>query len=168
MQEIIYELKPDILVETGTFMSGSAMYYCGLFDLLGKGRVVSVDIEFRELRPKHPRLRHILGSSTDKLVVEEVRKECEGKETVLIVLDSSHYKDHVLDEIYAYEKMVTKGSYLIVEDTALHGNPIHPEGEEDPMWAVEKFMHHTKDFVADRSREKFLMTWHPKGFLKKL
>lgn len=168
MQEIIYELRPDILIETGTFKSGSALYYCHLMDLLNHGRVITIDVEFRENRPKHPRLRHILGSSTDEAVIREVKEECYGKNTVLVVLDSDHSKEHVLNEIRSYEKLVSKGSYLIVEDTALHGNPIHPESTDDPMSAVNEFMTDNKDYEIDRSREKFLMTWHPKGFLKKL
>lgn len=168
MQEIIYELKPDLIVETGTFKSGSAMYYCNLCDLIGRGRVITIDVEFRENRPKHPRLRHILGSSTDENVLRDVREECKGKGTVLVVLDSYHGAHHVLDEIHSYKDMVTSGSYLIVEDTALHGNPIHPESEDDPMWAVDQFMSSPNGFMIDRRREKFLMTWHPKGFLRKL
>ena len=168
MQEIIFELKPDILIETGTFKSGSALYYCHLFDLIGNGRVVTIDVEFRENRPKHKRLRHILGSSTDENVARDIKEECAGKNTVLIVLDSDHSKEHVSGEIQAYKDLVTSGSYLIIEDTALHGNPIHPESTDDPMSAVVEFMKDNKEFVADRSREKFLMTWHPNGFLKKI
>lgn len=168
MQEIIWELKPDILIETGTFKSGSALYYCHLMDLIGKGRVITVDVEFRENRPVHPRLRHILGSSSDENVVREIKKECGSLNTVMVVLDSDHSREHVSNEISAYKDMVTKGSYLIVEDTALHGNPIHPESTDDPMSAVLEFMKDNKDYEFDRTREKFLMTWHPKGFLKKL
>ena len=168
MQEIIYELKPDLIIETGTYMSGSTLYYSHLCDLIGKGSVITIDIEFREKRPIHPRFRYILGSSVDPNVVRDVRKECGGKNTVLAVLDSSHYYEHVLKEIHAYSQLITKGSYLIVEDTALHGNPLHPEGEENPMKAVLEFMDGNKEFEYDKSRERFLMTWHPNGFLKKL
>lgn len=168
MQEIIYELQPDLIVETGTFKSGSALYYCHLMDLIGKGRVVTIDTEFRDGRPKHPRLRHILGSSTDSGVIREVKEECLGKKTVLVALDSDHSKEHVADEIAAYKDLVTPGSYLIVEDTALHGNPIHTGSKDDPMSAVIEFMKDNKEFVTDKSREKFLMTWHPNGFLRKL
>lgn len=168
MQEIIYELKPDLIIETGTFKSGSALYYCNLMDLIGKGRIITIDVEFREKRPTHPRLRHILGSSTDEDVVAEVKKECENLSVVMAVLDSDHSETHVANEIKAYKDLVTRGSYLIVEDTALHGNPIHPESTDDPMSAVLEFMKDNKDYEYDRSREKFMMTWHPKGFLKKL
>lgn len=167
-QEIIYELKPDLIIETGTFKSGSAMFYCHLMDLMNHGKVITVDIEFRDNRPVHKRLRHILGSSTDEGVLREVEKEVKEANTVLVFLDSDHSKEHVLNEIYAYKDFVSKDSYMVVEDTALHGNPIHAEGWEDPMGAVDEFMSKSKEFVQDRSKEKFLMTWHPKGFLKKL
>lgn len=167
-QEIIYELKPDLIIETGTFKSGSAMFYCHLMDLMNHGRVITIDIEFRENRPTHKRLRHILGSSTDFGVISEIEKECSGLNSVLVFLDSDHSKDHVFNEINSYKDFVTSGSYLVVEDTALHGNPIHPESSDDPMGAVEEFMKTPNGFMQDRSREKFLMTWHPKGFLKKL
>jgi len=167
-QEIIYEVKPDLIIETGTFKSGSALYYCHLLDILNRGKVITIDIEFRPDRPTHKRLRHLLGSSTDENVVREVEKECAGANTVLVFLDSDHSKEHVLDEIHSYERFVTPGSYLVVEDTAIHGNPIHPEGLEDPMAAVDEFMKTPNGFIQDRSKEKFLMTWHPKGFLRKL
>ena len=167
-QEIITELKPDLIIETGTFKSGSAMFYCHLMDILNHGKIITIDIEFRENRPTHKRLKHLLGSSTDINVIKEVAKECENANTVLIFLDSDHSKEHVLNEIYSYEKFVTKGSYLVVEDTALHGNPIHAGGWEDPMGAVDEFMKSSNGFIQDRTREKFLMTWHPKGFLKRI
>lgn len=167
-QEMIYEIKPDLIIETGTFKSGSAIFYCHLMELMNHGKVVTIDIEFRPNRPTHKRLRHILGSSTDPGVIREVEKECADARTVLIFLDSDHSKEHVFNEIMAYEKFVTPGSYLVFEDTALHGNPIHPDRWEDPMGAVDEFMSKPNGFIQDRSREKFLMTWHPKGFLKKL
>jgi cephalosporin hydroxylase len=167
-QEMIYEIKPDVLIETGTFKSGSAIFYCHLMDLMNHGKVITIDIEFRENRPVHKRLRHILGSSVDAGVLNEVRKACAEAKTVLVFLDSDHSKEHVFNEIMAYKDFVTQGSYMVVEDTALHGNPIHPGEWEDPMGAVEEFMKTPNGFIQDRSKEKFLMTWHPKGFLKKL
>lgn len=89
--------------------------------------------------------------------------------TILVSLDSDHSKNHVLNELNIYSKFVTSGSYLIVEDTALNGHPLHPEEpKEGPMEALEDFMKCNKEFVSDRSREKFFMTWHPNGFLRKL
>ena len=168
MQEIIYEIKPDLIIETGTFKGGSALYYANLFDLIGKGRVITIDVEFRENRIKHPRIRYVFSSSTDELMIPLLDEETSGENVVMVLLDSDHSRDHVLAEINLYSDYVTKGSYMIVEDTALNGHPIHPNTEPGPMEAVEIFMQNNSDFVVDKSREKFLMTWHPNGFLKKL
>lgn len=168
-QEIIYEIKPELIIETGTFESGSALYYSHLCDLMNNGKVITIDIEFRERRPVHPRLRHILGSSTNTNVFNTIEYECKDAKPVLILLDSDHSRRHVLDEMNIYSNLVTVGSYLIVEDTALNGHPIHPnEEQEGPMEAVEDFLKTNKNFVIDKSREKFLMTWHPNGFLKRI
>lgn len=86
----------------------------------------------------------------------------------MVLLDSDHSKDHVLTEMNLYSKYVTRGSYMVVEDTALNGHPIHPDTEPGPMEALEMFMKDNKDFVIDKTREKFLMTWHPNGFLRKI
>ena len=168
MQEIIYEIKPDLIIETGTFKGGSALYYAHLFDLIGKGRVITIDVEFRENRIKHPRIRYVFSSSTDELLIPLLDEETKDKHTVMVLLDSDHSRDHVLAEMNLYSNYVTRGSYMIVEDTALNGHPIHPNTEPGPMEALDIFMKDNKDFISDKSMEKFLMTWHPNGFLKKL
>ena len=168
MQEIIHEIKPDLIIETGTYEGGSALYYAHLFDLIGHGRVITIDLEFRENRIKHPRIRYVFSSSTDELVRPILDEETKSAKTVMVLLDSDHSRDHVLDEMNLYAPYVTKDSYMVVEDTALNGHPIHSNTEPGPMEALEIFMKDNKDFVIDKSREKFLMTWHPNGFLKKL
>lgn len=168
MQEIIFEIKPDLIIETGTFKGGSALYYSQLFDMIGKGRVVTIDLEFRDNRIKHPRLRYVLSSSTDELLRDLLDDEIKSAKTIMVVLDSDHSKDHVLDEMNFYARYVTNGSYMVVEDTALNGHPINPHNGPGPMEALDVFMSTNKDFVVDKTREKFLMTWHPNGFLKKL
>lgn len=168
MQEIIFEIKPDLIIETGTFKGGSALYYASLFDLIGNGRVITIDVEFRENRIKHPRIKYVFSSSTDELMVPLLDEEVKGSKTVMVLIDSDHSRDHVLKEIEIYSKYVTKGSYMILEDTALNGHPIHPNTGPGPMEALDIFMKDNKDFKIDKSREKFLMTWHPNGFLKKL
>ena len=135
---------------------------------MGHGRVVTIDIEYREKRIKHPRIRYVFSSSTDELITKVLDEETLGKNTVMVLLDSDHSKDHVLTEMNLYSKYVTRGSYMVVEDTALNGHPIHPDTEPGPMEALEMFMKDNKDFVIDKTREKFLMTWHPNGFLRKI
>lgn len=168
MQEIIYEIRPDLIIETGTFMGGSALYYANLFDLMGKGKVITIDVEFRDNRIKHPRITYVFSSSTDEILLPLLDEETKDAKTVMVLLDSDHSRDHVLAEMFIYSKYVTPGSYMVVEDTALNGHPIHANTEPGPMEALEIFMQNNKDFVIDKSREKFLMTWHPNGFLRKL
>lgn len=90
------------------------------------------------------------------------------KNKVMVILDSAHNKKHVLDELRAYNSIVTKGSYLIVEDTCMNGNPIYPYSGPGPMEAVKDFLKENNDFLVDKTKEKFFMTFFPYGFLKKV
>lgn len=166
-QEIVAETRPDLVVETGTFDGGSALFFASLFDLVGDGRVVTVDIEEREGRPTHDRITYLTGSSTASEVVDEIRAHVAGASRVLVVLDSDHRRDHVLAELQAYSDFVTPGSYLIVEDTNVNGHPVAPEFGPGPMEAVERFLEQDDRFEVDRSREKFLLTFNPGGFLRR-
>ena len=167
-QEILNEVKPDWLLETGTCEGGSALFLSDMCDLLGKGRVVTIDIEHREGRPKHPRLEYWHGSSVDAKFLEKLRSLIRPEEKVIVFLDSDHSKVHVLNELRAYQGLVSKGSYLVVEDTNINGHPVYPEFGPGPMEAVDEFLNENKDFVIDASREKFYMTFNPRGFLKKI
>ena len=91
-----------------------------------------------------------------------------GAGTVLVVLDSDHSRDHVLAEPRAYAPLVTPGSYLVVEDTNINGHPVYEAFGPGPMEAVQDFLKERDDFEADRSREKFLLTFNPRGWLRKL
>lgn len=122
-QEILFNLKPDVIVETGTAFGGSALFMANICDLLGKGKIVTVDIQDRPNRPRHERIQYISGSSTADEVVEQVRKNINGG-TVLVILDSDHSKGHVLDELRIYSRFVQEGSYVIVEDSNVNGHPV--------------------------------------------
>jgi len=87
---------------------------------------------------------------------------------VMVILDSNHDKDHVLNELRSYNRFVTKGSYLIVEDTDFNGHPVLPDYGPGPMEAVKAFLSENKDFEVDKSREKFFLTFNPRGYLKKI
>jgi cephalosporin hydroxylase len=102
------------------------------------------------------------------VIVERVRKAVGNIETVLVILDSDHHGDHVARELQAYAPIVTPGSYLIVEDTNLNGNPVAPNFGEGPWEAVRSFLKSHKEFEADPSMEKFLLTFNPGGFLKRV
>ena len=165
-QEIIHETKPDVIVETGTYLGGSTYYFASLLDLLGHGRVLTVDINKQQV-PQHDRITYHIGSSTAPEIVEKIKSSISEDEKVMVVLDSNHEADHVLNELKLYSEIVSVGSYLIVEDMHLAGNPVRI-GDGDPTLAVEEFLSERDDFVPDTSREKFVMTWNRGGWLKRV
>ncbi len=166
-QEILQETRPDVLIETGTYQGGSALFFASLFDLLNNGRVVTIDIAEQSNKPKHPRITYLIGSSTSDRIVSEVRRLTEGAGRIMVTLDSDHNAAHVLQELRIYSNFVTPGCFLVVEDTALNGHPVWPNFGPGPMEALETFLQQDKNFVPDRSREKFLVTGNPKGYLRR-
>lgn len=167
-QELLHRVRPAVVVETGTFWGGSALYFAGLCDLLDHGRIVTVDIEVAEGRPDHPRITHIVGSSTAPEIVDEVRRLVGDDSPVLVTLDSDHGYSHVQQELAAYADLVTTGSYVVVEDTNLNGHPVHPQFGPGPMEAVEEFLACDRRFEVDRECEKFFMTYNPRGYLRRV
>ena len=137
VQEIIHETKPDVIIETGTWRGGSAYYCASLFDLFGKGRVLTVDIEKYDV-PRHDRITYYIGSSTAPEIIEKFKSSINDGENVTVVLDSNHETDHVLKELRLYSDVVSVGSYMIVEDMHLAGHPVRI-GDGDPTAAVEQF-----------------------------
>ena len=165
-QEIIFEQRPDILIECGTAKGGSALFFANLFDLLGNGKVVSIDVKDNN-HPYHNRIKYLIGKSTDKKIVEEVKKYIAGKK-VMVILDSDHYKGNVLKELKIYGELVSTGYYMIVEDTILNGNTIEETFGAGPKEAVEEFMKNNNDFEVDKSKEAFILTSCKGGFLRKI
>lgn len=167
-QEMIYELKPDRIIECGTYKGGSALYLASLCDLAGNGKIISIDIEEHENRPTHERITYLLGSSTSEEIVNKVRGFINGAERVMVILDSAHSMQHVLNELRIYEKFVTPGSYIIVEDTNLNGHPVRPRYDPGPMKAVKIFLRENKAFTIDKKREKYFVSFNPNGYLKRI
>ncbi len=167
-QEIIYETKPDVLVETGTFMGGSALFFASVFDLLGRGRVLTIDIAEFPRRPQNKRITYLLGSSTSDAIFEQVKNSIRPGEKVMVSLDSNHHRDNVLKELQLYSGLVTRGNYLVVEDTWAKGYADLPNFGPGPMEAVEEFLKNNSAFVQDRSREKYGITGFPGGWLKRV
>ena len=166
-QEIMAETRPDVVVETGTYRGGSAYFLASVCDLLGEGEVVSIDIEaIRDDYPQHSRITYLGGrSSTDPEVLAEVRERAEGRRT-LIILDSDHSQSHVEAELDVYAPLVPVGCYLVVEDSNI--GQIRKDLLPGPFEAVETFLASTSDFEIDREREKFLLTFNPSGYLKRV
>jgi cephalosporin hydroxylase len=167
-QEIIYEIKPDVIVECGTAHGGSALFFANLFDLMKNGKVITIDIEDIKGRPQHDRIIYLHGSSTSEEIISKVKSLIRENDKVLVSLDSDHSKQHVLKELSLYSKLVSKGSYIVVEDTNINGHPVLPGYGEGPMEAVSDFLINNNDFIIDKSREKYLLTFYPKGWLKKV
>jgi len=172
IQEIITELKPDVIIETGTYHGGSTLYFADILDRVNEqGRVISVDIAPKIEKASafatfRKRVDVIRGDSVSPEVISEIAQRV-GSGTVLVTLDSLHTKEHVLKEMNLYSRFVTPGSYLIVQDTNINGHPVYPTFGPGPMEAMEEFLKSNRDFEVDRSREKYMLTAYPSGFLKK-
>ncbi|MGY1423742.1 CmcI family methyltransferase [Bacillus cereus] len=166
-QEIIYDIQPDIIIECGTFNGGSALFLCSVLDLINKGTVLSIDISPQPNLPMHKRLSYLQASSISDLALQTVKDMIQPHHTVLIILDSDHTKQHVLHELQLYHSFVTPGSYLIVEDTNINGNPVLPTFGPGPMEAVQEFLKINDDFIIDETKHKFLISFNPNGYLKK-
>jgi len=167
-QEIIWQIKPDYIIETGTFKGGSALYYAHLFDLQDKGEVITIDINERKNQPKHPRIHYLRGSSIDQMIYDQVKSMVGEDKVVIVILDSDHSRDHVFQEMNLWNTMVTANSYMIVEDSNVNGFPVRPDFGPGPMEAINDFLNTNKLFTIDLSMEKFFMTQNPRGYLKKL
>ena len=166
-QEIIVETRPELIVETGTYRGGSAFYLASICDLLGAGEIVSIDVEpVRADYPSHPRITYLGGrSSTDPDVIAEVRGRARGKQT-LVVLDSDHSQAHVEAELAAYAELVPVGCYVIVEDSNI--GQIRKDLLPGPLEAIQTFLARTGGFEVDHRREKFLITFNPSGYLRRV
>ena len=177
IQEIISEIKPDYIVEAGTFMGGSALMWASILrEVNPNGRVITIDIEDKSAEAKkrdiaQKMITFKIGSSIDPQIVSEIGRQVQGKK-VVVILDSNHSRDHVLKEMQSYSPLVNVGSYLIVQDSDINGHPIYiTEGEghgPGPMEAIEAFLPSQQNFKVDSDRERLLYTTNPRGYLKRL
>lgn len=128
-QEILHRTRPEVIVECGVFRGGTTLYLASICDLLGLGEVVACDITLRHVHPRaraHPRVTLLEGSSTDPAVHTEIVRRCQGRRT-MVILDSDHSEAHVAGELRLYSPLVTRGCYLVCEDTNVNGHPVYPE-----------------------------------------
>jgi cephalosporin hydroxylase len=181
LQEIIWTTQPDLIVETGIAHGGSLILSASILELIGRnGRVVGVDIEVRphnraaiERHPLAKRITMIEGSSTDPAIVARVREQVSADERVMVILDSSHTHEHVLQELELYSPLVKKGGYVVVFDTVIEDMPAdafpdRPWGVGDnPKTAVREFLAANPRFEVDRElQNKLLITVAPEGYLR--
>jgi len=180
IQEIIWKTKPDLIIETGIARGGSIIFLASILELLGKGKVVGIDVDIR--RPnkiaieKHPlsrRIRLIKGSSISKEIINQVYKIARNKKKIMVILDSNHTHSHVLKELEFYSPLVTVGNYLIVLDTIVEDLPNNlfknrPWGKgNNPRTAVKAFLQKNKRFkINDEIEKKLLISVAPSGYLK--
>jgi len=168
IQETLAAVRPALLIETGTNKGGSAEYYAYLFDRLGYGQIVTMDVAVLH-KLSHPRVRFLLGSSTDPSLVNVVRDEAAKVDgPVMVILDSDHSKAHVLAEMEAYGPMVTVGSYLHVQD-GITDHGFFGDAAPSSLRAIETFVPRHPEFVIDHEKcERFIVTHHPSGWLKRV
>jgi cephalosporin hydroxylase len=168
--EVLWETRPDLIIETGTNRGGSALFFAHQFELMGKGRIVTVDIFRQPEVPEHPRITYITGSSTAPEIVAEVTRHMRPNEKTMVILDSDHSQDHVRRELELYAPLVSPGCYLVVEDTNVNGHPVSRSHGPGPMEALDDFLA-TKaaaDFKIDSElEEKYKVSFNPRGWLKR-
>jgi cephalosporin hydroxylase len=187
VQEVIYTIKPDVIIETGVAHGGSLVFYAGLCKVIGKGRVIGIDIEIRphnrqaiETHMLKPYITLIEGSSVDLQIVSQVKSLVQPGETVLIMLDSCHTKEHVLAELQAYTPLVSVGSYIIAADGIMEQVMGAPRTQIDWSWnnpkqAAMEFVRNNPDFIIEEPSFQFnegaiteRVTYWPSGFIKRI
>lgn len=169
-QEIIHELKPDIIIEIGSRYGGGTKYFADMLDIIGKGMVISIDIDRSVYNLDHKRVKVLTGNSSDPEIISETARLCRGK-TVLVIQDGDHSRKQSLKDLKNYSKFVTLNSYFIMEDGIVD---LFHEGdgigfrEDGPLAAVEEFLHQNPHFVVDNERERYILTYNPRGFLRRI
>jgi cephalosporin hydroxylase len=166
-QELIHEYRPDVVIEAGTKYGGSAYYFARLMDLADHGQVITIDTKPQPNRPEHPRITYLTGSSTDPAIAATV-DELVGGGKPLIVLDSSHARDHVLEELRLWSPRVPLGWHIVVEDSHAGGHPISSRVDRGPWHAINRFLAENDEFEVDESMHKFFFTFNPRGYLKRV
>ncbi|HAB15396.1 MAG TPA: CmcI family methyltransferase [Verrucomicrobiota bacterium] len=187
VQEVIYRLHPDVILETGVAHGGSLIYYASLCQALGQGRVIGIDIEIRPANrlaiQQHPlasRIELIEGSSVDPFIVDAARYLIKPGESVLVLLDSNHSRDHVAAELEAYHSLVTENSYLVATDGIMKDLADVPRGDsswedDNPVSAVNEFLERHPEFILEQpawpfnesTLQKNLTHW-PSAWLRRI
>lgn len=186
VQEAIYATKPDVIIETGVAHGGSLIYYASLFQAMGHGRVIGIDIDIRphnraaiESHPMFPRIGLIEGSSVDPATVARVRAQIKPGERIMVILDSDHSRDHVAAELAAYADLVTPGCFLLVQDGVMEHVAGMPRTNGDWSWnnpkdAISRFLATSPHFESvalarpfDESQNVPDCTHHPGGWLRR-
>lgn len=187
IQEVIFDLKPDVIIETGIAHGGSLIFYASLCKMIGKGKIVGIDIEIRPHNKKaieehflSPLITMIEGSAIDESIVEQVARHVKPTDTVLVLLDSCHTYDHVLAELNHYSKFVSKDSYIVATDGIMEYVVGAPRTQPDwitnnPKKAAEFFVQQNDHFIISEPEFPFnegeiteRVTYWPSAFIKRV
>ena len=180
MQELLWRVRPDVVVECGVAHGGALMLYASILELLGRGRVIGVDVEIRkynrlaiQAHPLSRRITLIEGSSVDDATTEQVHASIRGGETVMVGLDSNHTRDHVSEELERYAPLVTPGSYVVVFDTVMPLVADSPRAgagwaDDNPLEAVREFLRSHPEFEVDETPHRLGVTHCHSGFLRRI
>jgi len=169
--EIVHEIKPDIIIEIGNDYGGTTLALAHMLDHMGEGRVVGIDInhdKISEIVKKHARVTLLTGDACS--LFPKVKNLIAAGQSVLIIEDSSHTYENTLNILRIYHCLVSKGSYFIVEDSITNHGLDFPNDFQagGPYEAIEVFMKENGNFIIDRDKERFIITWNPKGYLKRI
>lgn len=184
MQELIFKIQPDVIIETWVAHGGSLIYYSSLMELIWKGRIIWIDIEIRKHNKdyieKHPMIKRvelIEWSSVWEDVIEKVKTKIKPTDIVMVLLDSDHRKPHVLNELNAYKDMVSVWSYMVVFDTFMpylvwlewaETSNYEDFSNNSAMHAVDEFIKDSKNYIIDENYNKFFISSCPNWFLKRI
>ena len=178
-QEILYEVQPDIVIEIGNKFGGGTLFLASICELMGHGRVLALDIDRSKFTATHNRIDLLTGDCSSPDIIAAVSEKCKGKKT-LIIHDADHTREAVLRDLRNFADMVSVDSYLIVEDSiqgvpgyidpdrGVNVGPMTLPKKNTPLLAIEEFLQENNDFVIDESRERYILTENPKGFLRRV
>ncbi|MEK7287922.1 MAG: CmcI family methyltransferase [Elusimicrobiota bacterium] len=176
-QEIIWEVRPDLIIELGNKNGGSTLFLANICDLIGHGEILALDLDHKQFTAEHSRIRLLTGDCSSEPVLNKVREYAKNKK-VLVIHDADHTRKAVLRDLRLYAEFVSPCSYLIVEDT-MHGiSGFNSESgkkpgvftlrdPDTPLQAIEEFLKERRDFTMDRSRERYILTSNYKGYLRR-
>lgn len=172
-QEIIYKTQPDVILETGTACGGSALFLADMCEIMNRGIVITIDKVLWQGQPSHRRLVYVQADSTSRELKEYLDQNiCPGlspnSNRIMAILDSDHHYEHVIEEMRYYGNLVTPGCYMIVEDGNTLGHHPAEESNLGPMVAIKQYLSETDCFEIDRDCERFLLTYNPCGYLRKI
>jgi len=169
--EMLHAIQPDVVVEIGNWYGGALLAYAHIMDNVGKGKVRGVDVDHSRIDDKARHHRRITLIQSDACeAIDKVKSLINPGDTVMVIEDSAHTYSNTLKVLETYSPLVSKNSYMVVEDSLINNGLYLDEFKDDggPMKAIEDFLHSTARFVSDRRKERLFVTWNPKGYLKRV